>query len=300
MAIALVIALVIAAIPFGLAAYVASLVNDLDESPDNFYFEVAKHLLQLAIVIIFGGFVTYLLKEAGEIRQNEREEQRQRLQEERDGAEKIRQEERADAAQIRQEERAEADRKWQLTLIKEQEKQEQSLREAEKRQEQAQARAVIRVDYLTRLGSAYRSVKAARRALRAGGLTSRYDDYMPDTITDYLAQVYCDEMKRVNDAQLVLEALKIEASSLPAFVALSDVKDKLETMEDYLRDVLWEYEKASALRISGKPVVFGDLKKLEEFTGATKRTLAPERHRFKDHFADPYDKVVEAISKQLH
>jgi hypothetical protein len=243
-------------ITVGGAVLLANLIEDPETSPGNFYFEVARYLLQLGIVIIIGGLVAYFFREEGERRRQEREDERY----ERDLA----------------------------------------LKEAEKRQEQAQARAAIRVDYLNRLGSAYRNVKAARRALRAGGMTSRYDDYQPATITDNLAQVYRDEMKRVNDAQLVLEALKIEADSLPAFVALSDVKDKLETMEDYLRDVLWEYEKASALRESGKPVVFGDLEKLEEFTGATKRTLAPERHRFKAHFSAPYDMVVKAISKQLH
>src|SRR5207248_3032449 len=77
-------------------------------SQTQFDLEIFKSLLQLVVVIIIGGTIAYLFKEA---------EQR---------------------------------REW-------------FLREAEERQEQSRVRAAVRVDYLNRLGIAYRGVKAARR-----------------------------------------------------------------------------------------------------------------------------------------
>ena len=243
MAIALVIVLAFATVPFAASAYVASLVEDVKESSDNFRFEIAKYLLQLSIVVIVGGFVGFLYREVG---------------------------------------------KW---------------------QQRTETRSEIRADYLNRLGDAYRKVKASRRSLQAGGLTTEPEHKskkgLSEKLTEAQVHLYFEEMKRIDEAQLAFEALKIEARSLPPFIPLDGVAPLLGTMEDYLRAILREYE-TKALLFESQAVVFGDLERLNEFTGDphgsftfSKAVKSKKNYRFISHFANPYDDVIEEISRSL-
>lgn len=175
---------------------------------------------------------------------------------------------------------------------------------AEQSREQSKARAEIRTDYLKRLGSLYRNVKAARRALRADGLTTKYGS-QPTTISHAQAQLYKEQMERINEAQLELEGLKIEAKSLPAFIPMGDVPAELKKMEDYLRQILNEYEETRPLLENGQSVQFTHLERLDEFTGTTGRSFECSRYQKKigyrlvSHFSVPYDDVVEIVSKHI-
>lgn len=174
----------------------------------------------------------------------------------------------------------------------------------ERTRQENRIRAEIRTEFLNRLGSLYRAVKGARRTLRAGGLTTRFGN-APSTINDGHAKIYCEQMARINEAQLELEGLKIEAESFPAFVPLKNVDGNLRKMEDYLRQILGEYEKARPQLDSGHTVKFAELERLDEFTGSTGREFAFSRYKTKtdyrliSHFSIPSERVVEEISEHL-
>ena len=177
-------------------------------------------------------------------------------------------------------------------------------RYAERRRDEKKIRSEIRTDYLQRLGALYRHVKASRRTLRAEGLTTKYAS-APKTISGKQAEIYKKQMIELNDAQLELEGLKIEANSVPAFVSLPELSGTLKQMEDYLRQILTEYENHRPLIDSNHTVHFADLERLDEFTGATKRSFQFSKYtkktdyRLKSHFSDRYESVIKMISQRL-
>ena len=233
--------------------------------------EIVKSLLQLCVVIIIGGAVMALFELAKDRRESERREDRERREEER---------------------------------REDQERREEERKQLEKSQEETHLRAALRADYIKRLGAPYRSVKKARRSLCVAGLTTRYSK-QPSSITDAHASSYKEGMQRINKAQLELEGLKIESEALPAFVLLVGLHDELEKMEDYLRQILKEYEETQQLLNAGKKVQFLELERLDEFTGKPRRKFNYSRYtkktdyRFISHFAKPYDSAIEMISKKL-
>lgn len=157
-----------------------------------------------------------------------------------------------------------------------------------------QLRAEIRTDYLKRLGVVYRRVKDARRLLRAAGLTTKFEN-SPVTLSEAQANAYNKEMQNLNHAQLELEALKIEAESLPAFVSINQLKENLEDMEKYLRKILKEYEKTSPILDSGIRIYWNRLGDLDEFTESAKK----KTKRFNTQFSDPYYRAIKLISQNL-
>jgi hypothetical protein len=173
------------------------------------------------------------------------------------------------------------------------------------------ARMAIRVDYFSRLGEIYRTVKLVRRTLSAGGLTGQFEN-QPEKIQGSLSSLYLEQMKILNESQLVLEGLKIEANSLPALVKLKIIDLSLAMMEDYLRQILKEYERVSPLLQEGKAINFPDLKRLDEFTSEpdtvfkfpqkdikTDKELERSKYRFKKNFSVPYANVIKAIGNNL-
>ena len=173
----------------------------------------------------------------------------------------------------------------------------QRQKEAEQILKQNQLRSEIRTDYLKRLGVLYREVKAARRSLRAAGLTTKFES-PPNTLSEAQADAYKEEMLNLNHAQLELEALKIEAKNLPAFASINQLPGDLKDMEEYLRQILSEYEKNSPILDSGKSIRWRQLEYLDEFT--KKRTALTYRSKlsFSD-FSERYDHVIKLISQDL-
>jgi hypothetical protein len=120
------------------------------------------------------------------------------------------------------------------------------LKAFDERREESRLRTNTRQEYLNRLGQVYRKVKVARRALGAAGLTTRYEN-TPGTLTSDQVDLYIKEMTQLEATQLDLEGLKIEAKSLPTFLDVDPrLDDRLRAMEQHLRDILWEFEEASA------------------------------------------------------
>ena len=206
-------------------------------SKGDIWVEIVKVLLQLLVVIIIGGLVTFLVKAA------------------------------------------------------------------EQRRQELRVRADKRADYLNRLGRLYRSAKAARPCLRAGGLTSRFER-PPHQMDEGQAHLYKTQMERVNEAQLDLEGLKIDAKSLPAFVEFQALPVELERMEDYLSKILTEFEENCPLFQKGESVTFDALERLDEFTGKVGRQFEfshcsekTRGYRFKEDFSGRYRAAVEIVSK---
>jgi hypothetical protein len=118
-----------------------------------------------------------------------------------------------------------------------------------------------------------------------------------------------EQMNRLNDAQLELEGLKIEAESLPDFVELQNIPCRLYQMEQYLAEILGDYEETTPNLLvhdtDEQPVAFELPEPLREFTSKAKKDSEcacdedqPGCH-FKSQFSKPYESVIEEISQSL-
>lgn len=157
-------------------------------------------------------------------------------------------------------------------------------------------RAATRVDYFRRLGNIYRIVKAARRELRSGGLTNIYKE--PISLDKNQIQLYCQQMESINEAQLELEGLKIESKSLPDFLSLGGISDQLNLMENYLREILHEFEEFAPKFKNDSCFNFTDFKKLNEFTGKTHEKNG--EHHFRKDFSTPYYTAAGILSESFN
>ncbi|MCL2765256.1 MAG: otopetrin domain-containing protein [Treponema sp.] len=140
----------------------------------------------------------------------------------------------------------------------------------------------IRIDYFNRLGEVYREVKSIRRILTAGGLSNKYNA----SLSKKQIEFYCEQMKLLNNNQLLLECLMIEAISIPAIVKLKDVETLLHKMEDYLRQILKEYETVKAKT----NLNYSDLTILDKFINSSE-------YGFLENFSMPYKTIIKKIGK---
>jgi|GEM_PF-3356725 len=247
---------------------------------DSLRFEIIKALFQLLFVAVVGTYVTYLFRKKEE-------------------------------ANKRKYERAEEDRKKEEARIEETKKIKYEKEEEMRKKEEA--RSEIRIDYLKRLGNIYSHIKEARRALRAGGLTSKYTPSGQIRIEGPLEGLYFEQINIINKYQLELENLKIEAMCLPAFIHMSQLEGYLGFMEDYLRKIITEYEEFWPRIKKKDAITLYNLTFLDEFTGKTHGTFdfAPYRSRddrkdkadrnpFKKIFSDSYHDTIKEISDNLY
>lgn len=169
---------------------------------------------------------------------------------------------------------------------------------AENAKQRTQVLHDLRLNYLKRLGVLYRAAKASRRELRAGGLSTKYEND-PNLNTEDKRQLYIDQMKRINKIQLRLEDLKKEAITSPALQPYKSVFHDVEKMEKYLSEILDEFAKAFQKLQKGETINFKRLEKLDEFTGSTRNEItfsSGKNYRFKSHFSKPYDNVIQAFT----
>jgi hypothetical protein len=170
----------------------------------------------------------------------------------------------------------------------------------------------IRVNYFSRLANIYRTVKLVRRTLISGGLTSQFENQPAKKIEDNFSSLYLTQMQLLNESQLALEGLKIESKSLPALTKLSIIDSSLSTMEDYLRQILKEFESVSPYLMEGKSLNLIDLQRLDEFTSepdrmfsfstngkSNEKNINRENYRFKKDFSAQYNYVINAIGLNL-
>ncbi len=159
----------------------------------------------------------------------------------------------------------------------------------------SERRNKVRIDYLNKLGSIYRQVKSVRRLLRAGGINEKLCD-SPADFNEEKRRLYKNKMESLNQAQLELEALKIEGKHLPELKDFS-LENSLKNMEKYLNGIIKEYEArpfAEYEECSTSPHRNSKdtLKKLKEFVRPK-----TENSPINTHFFNEYDSVIELISQ---
>ncbi|HEV8505315.1 MAG TPA: hypothetical protein VGQ53_07950 [Chitinophagaceae bacterium] len=177
------------------------------------------------------------------------------------------------------------------------------IKASENSREQSRLRAETWKDYLKRIGLVYQNVKRARRALTAGGLTTRYNNNPKVISMDHL-NLYIEQMRIIDNAQIELEGLKIESENLPEFLSLNNVSKYLERAEDYLRQIVKEYEVIMPLINKNKSVEFKSLERLHEFTTSTKNKFFRFKkytekidYRFEMHFANSFREIVGVFNQ---
>jgi len=152
----------------------------------------------------------------------------------------------------------------------------------------------FRLEFLNQLQAAYQRVKKSRRALRASGLTTKFDA-PPLTMSQDQRDNYRKEMDVLNEAQLELERLNLEIGHFPdSFSGHQQLTLALGNMESYLRDILTEYEKFwPKLKKEAGDVRFAELPMLNDFTGRYSQS------KFKGQFARSYDVALALIRQEL-
>ncbi len=158
----------------------------------------------------------------------------------------------------------------------------------EREVEASRMRAAGRIQFLARLGDAYRSVKGVRRMLRADGVIGNVFNQNPE-LSPIEVERYDHHMARVNDAQLELEALRDEAWALPDIATISGLDSHLRAMERYLGDLISEYERFRP----SKPIKRSDLKCLNAFADPL------DKSDFRSRFVAPHNAVRVLISQRL-
>lgn len=168
---------------------------------------------------------------------------------------------------------------------------------AEERRLAAREKQAVRSEYLEKVGEAYRKAKLVRRNLRASGLTNKNTPY-PAALNNGQIQCYKEEMLSLQEAQLQLEALKIQAKSHAALKNATNLSNNLKVMEKYLRSITKEYEKNILIFTQqGSSLHFYNLKNLEEFTGPSNKSSKKNRKAiFVTKFSDKYAEVTESIT----
>lgn len=160
--------------------------------------------------------------------------------------------------------------------------------------ETARLRSQARSDFLLRLGRTYRQVKEVRRMLRAGGVAGKGAGSSDELSATQLA-VYDAQMPILNRAQLDLEALKIEARTLPDVITIDGLDEHLSTMEKYLGDIISEWESS---RPQGS-VRGSDLPRLSEFARKKDKMDADGNRQFSLRFTTPHNLATMLVATNL-
>lgn len=167
-------------------------------------------------------------------------------------------------------------------------------REHEARERQKEIQRNLRSNLI----SGFNSAKQIRRLLRARAV--RIDLDTGKEIV--LGEEYSRELDKLIDAQLSFElAVHVVRSEPGLFEASSssdtapDLAAKLESVEDYLNEIITEYENYYKT-FTGKPAVkdFSELPKLREFIGSSS-----EAKELKERVITPFYQALEMISKVI-
>ena len=123
-----------------------------------------------------------------------------------------------------------------------------------------------RLDVLRGVTTSYNQIKGVRRVLRSLGFNSlAASPLAPDHVTEFHAQ-----MKSLNDAQLTLEHIKREVRvRSDAFPVDKTLDDLLQKAEDYVRNVLHDWEKHGVNIVAGASRQILPMKNLKNFLGSS-------------------------------
>ena len=144
---------------------------------------------------------------------------------------------------------------------------------------------------LSKAMSCYSQAKKARRLFRAKGLY-RYEDMSIDIV---IPDEYDKCLESLNDAQLELENLARDVNnSQQAFSHPTKIVKSLRTMENYLSDLVGEYEKKR-----GTDLLREEKIDLEQLPLLCNFLVTASQSRFSPELIEPYHEVQEAIRQDL-
>jgi hypothetical protein len=155
--------------------------------------------------------------------------------------------------------------------------------------EDAVRREGLRTAFVTRLGDAFRSAKAARRILRSEGL-SRANPSLPGVLSPAQRDAYAEQCRVINAAQLALESLLFEVRCFPEPVNTTALEDALTRMEKYLNGIVKEFEQQNPKAT----LAYTDLCRLDEFTGGLTQSPGGPKS-FKDDFQEAHRTAIETV-----
>lgn len=155
------------------------------------------------------------------------------------------------------------------------------------REERQRNRTTLRDMYASAL-AAYNQAKSVRRLVNAQ-LTSTGDQISRDT--------YDEQLRALNEAQLKLEALsRIAKGETRLFGSRPEIAASLRTIEDYLNDIVDEYE--GELRKFAGPTGLRPLKDLERLEDFASRSSKSKN--FDGKFSDPLKAVLKALAAMIN
>lgn len=165
----------------------------------------------------------------------------------------------------------------------------------ENKRSAAAAHKTLMEEYLKALSHIYRTVKSSRRKLRVHGITPKYNKTPP--LDESQIAKYSQELDKINYIQLELEGLVVEAEKLNFLGMFHKFSSQLKSMEQYLRNILNEYEEHYIVMLRGYPLSIAQLPRAYEFTASTSDPLCS--NDFLECFWAPYEFICSELSKEI-
>jgi hypothetical protein len=151
----------------------------------------------------------------------------------------------------------------------------------ERRKEWLAKRDLLQSDLTDGLLELYSRVKGARRRLRASVTEGQIE-----------TQKYDEQLQDISDTQLALEGYKREAEGgVRAGLLPKSLPDELKSMEEYLGNLVTEYEGAHSSKETDIPLA--KLPSLMEFIGPYAKS------DFRSMFVHPYYRTAHAVSQEI-
>ncbi len=168
------------------------------------------------------------------------------------------------------------------------------LKSLERSRDEQKALHDFRADFLRQFLSSYHDAKNSRRTLTRAGLTTKRAPLASSLDQEQIA-TYEEQMEIINSSQLEFERFISEVRSFPrAFSRRPDLENHLRSMESYLRELIREYERVWKDLLADPPgVLFGDLKRLQDFTGRFKES------EYRDVFIRSKDESLRLIREDM-
>jgi hypothetical protein len=168
-------------------------------------------------------------------------------------------------------------------------------KENEKVQEQAKIRNQMKLDFIKRIGELYRSAKKSRRLLRSRGIVCQKAASIE--LDQEQIKYYSKKMLKLNDVQLELEGFKIASENNLLFENDDAIFKHLERMENYLNNIIDQFEKGYRTLEPTKKINFKDYKFLWEFTADSKNEYLKDEVIKKSINSDGKNKVYYCFEK---
>lgn len=267
----------LAGIVFSAIAGLIILQNFFSLEKDSFGRDVGVALLQVVAVGIAGAVVSQLLSQYVNGRQRLLSDMQQHQ------AQLLLKQEQEIAAQARIE----------------QQQRRQAEQERDEQRVVARNRNEIKKDLIRRVSHIYNEAKAARRMLRAKALSTAYNDKNVVNANLYI-KPYAQYLEVLNDLQLELENIKEEVrfnkTQLSFYAREAEIYAGLQAMEDYLGEVIGEYENSRTKFNDKAYAPYMDFDKLKDLlsTARVGSTTA-----FRTRFIDAYKQVIADLLDDL-